>query len=194
MPEAVDSNSIPVARYKRARLEVEDIFSSPSIMIKAFQEMTCIVVADREDHRDLADGLHLIHELLMRELDEAVEKAREYAGNLTISSPAGSSRQMITPIDPELFGRIGELVDNAIGRTEADEDGSAYVVKTTEYYNELLARLDGETDLIEAASMLPWLELKITRDLADQDAFERALTRLSTFERDQHRGENRQAV
>ncbi|MDR6667237.1 hypothetical protein [Rhizobium sp. 1399] len=67
---------------------------------------------------------------------------------------------------PDLFQRIGKIVDDVYAdhRLSVPEPGNAN--PTSQYFHMVIRKLEGSRDPFEAGSLLPWIEMKIRADAA----------------------------
>lgn len=174
MPEAVNSDSTTVSssQYDPSILSVKKGFEEVQHMLNTFNVMTCTLLETKEDNSEHSFGLHLLHGLVMERLDiianefEQTLQERQLNHRLVRGSDVYSA----------LIQRIGRIVADAYCSTGRNlvwdemvdwsrEDTQAYSNSTAHYYRELIDRLEGEDDLLEVGSLLPWLELKIRKDI-----------------------------
>lgn len=181
MPEATATHSRTAARRQPRSLlavRIQDDFEEVSEMLRAYSVMTTTLFESTLDHSNSSYGMHLIHKLIMARLDEVAADA-----SVTVTE-AYSTRQIATPpqIDADVLVQVHQIVASvfeAAGETVANDGGVDLV---SYYYNQLLKKLDGSADLLEVGSLMPWLEMKIRKDLGVIDTVERVATRLSEEE------------
>jgi len=122
-----------------------------------------------DDFSLYSKGVHLIHQLIMLRLDETAEQARE------LIETQARPRSVTQPVDHDLFNSVQGIVAETLSERgivasasprEWTADESRIILDTTaSYYRELVKELGSEASLIEAASLLPWIELRIRKAL-----------------------------
>ena len=175
MPEAVASNSIPL--FERQPSENLDVLASLDAEIDRLESLHYLTTLafSYVYEKPIAAGMKgmLRHEVeRLRGLAALIREKRP----MPAASPrfAGSK----VSIWPELFVKVRNVVIDVFrdaGRElpegdEASWDDEGGVVReivtmTSAYHNELLAALGGSRDAFEAGSMLPWIELRIRREV-----------------------------
>lgn len=172
MPEAVDSNTTRAPYSQAARSptsRIADKFADVRDMLEAFNVMACEAALDEPVVKgNFVNGMNLLHKLIMEELWEL---RRQVVATVEQES---AGRELANHIDTDLWGHITRMVNEAYreaGRSAADDaewseaDSIEFTRRVTRLYNELVARLDGSRHLLDVGSMLPWLELKLRREL-----------------------------
>lgn len=202
MPEAVASNSTPAPEgasiperirrrpkgipalseqfyFQKLPPYVEENYEAVVNMIKAHGVMVQAVMENGDDFSLYADGIHQIYRLILMRLDAVVETVDHYIDKMAGRELAQGESY------GDLMERVGQIV--AAAYTEAgvemdleqqlewSKDRSDTYFKTTAHYlRELNAKMEGgDNHLLTAGSLLPWLELKIWREVAGIDLAER---------------------
>ncbi|MBB4065699.1 hypothetical protein [Gellertiella hungarica] len=191
MPEAVDSNSTTASKKQRQAPEgVPRLLSSPPFerlgkriqrdvdaaqeMLRAHAAMVAVVMESADDFSVYSKGVHLIHQLAMLHLDEALDNARIEIEQMQ------QGRFVSKPYDPDLREHVSLMVCAAYSASGVDMDyckmhewDSAtcrlYGSAVGNYTMALLEKAGDDRHLLSVGSLLPWLEMKIWREIADVD-------------------------
>lgn len=176
MPEAVASNSTrlpedqPLYGWKHQfSVDYEEI----DAMLAAFREMSAALYETGEDHSKESFGIYLIQGLIMSRLKEVSEQVAGYLGTI---EPVEELPALSPGIDAAVLMRIVEIRTQALldAGILADRDapwpeglGGNNFQKAGTYYNDLINKAydEGDIDLLTIGSYLPWLEMRIRRDL-----------------------------
>lgn len=176
MPEAVASNNISASKRQpdnrtseQVNADLSDQFEDVREILRAYNIMTCAIIDTGVNQARYTDGFRLIHELIM---DRVMQTNREALSQLT---DRAGGRKVQKPIDGDLLAKITTIIVTAyadIGRVISDDatkwsdqDYEDVYVSAVGRYNALMSKLRGTDDLLEAGSLLPWLELKIRREI-----------------------------
>lgn len=184
MPEAVFSNSTPAFKRQSGfaqRLDasyIADKFDDLTSMLRAYGAMTNAVIDMKDAYsgtKNLTYGMGLLHSLIINDVEEFATYIKDGLDSVE------EGRELKRPMDADLLGRIitmrveayheagRDISDNA---SEWSEDDTADVFdRAQSQHGELLAKLDGSGHLLDAGSLLPWLELKIRREVGLQTEF-----------------------
>ena len=191
MPEAVDSNSTRAPKRQRGKPDgipplydepyfqklppyVEKDYQAVVEMIQAYGVMVQTVIENGDDFSLYANGIHKIHRLILLRLDALVSDLDK----LIDSMADGQFLKGKSLTD--LLQRVGRIVAAAYAETGIEVDVEQlfkrgdgkpddYTFTTTKYFRELVAKLEGDNHLLTVGSLLPWLEMKIWREVAGID-------------------------
>lgn len=203
MPEAVASNSIPTSagqkktqrrapegvpvfisdkHFKNLPPFIQRDFDAAEEMLKAHGTMVAAIMETGDDLSFYANGIHLIYRLILLRMNEVIDHAGQQ-----INAMHGSRFLKETTTDIELMERIGQIVADVYCDAGHDMDRTnignwprdmlnIYASATSRYYRELVERAEGDNHLLTIGSLLPWLELKIRREIIgdETDAAENA--------------------
>lgn len=176
MPEAVASNSTrmpedqPLYGWKHQfSVDYEEI----DAMLAAFREMSAALYETGEDHSKDSFGIYLIQGLIMSRLKEVSEQVAGYLGTI---EPVQELPALSPGLDAAVLMRIVEIRTQALldAGVLADRNapwpeglGEDNFGKAGTYYNDLISKVydEGDIDLLTIGSYLPWLEMRIRRDL-----------------------------
>ncbi|WP_085025316.1 hypothetical protein [Ensifer aridi] len=183
MPEAVASNSIPVSNRQPRygwKQHFSEEFENIDYMLAAFREMNSALYETKQDHSEVSYGVYLIHGLIMDRLKVVAGEAKQVIANAT---ERAALPELESGFDEALLERIGEMAGAALldAGYELDmEDATTWpeglmlehTGRIGRFYNELIAKLNeaGRFDLLTVGSLLPWLELRIRREVMGAEA------------------------
>lgn len=176
MPEAVASNStrMPEGQPKYGwKQHFSEGYEEVDAMLAAFREMNSALYETKQDHSNESWGIYLIQGLIM---DRLKEVSKQVAGYLGTVEPVQKLPALSPGLDAAVLMRIVEIRTQALldAGVLADRDapwpeglGGNNFQKAGTYYNDLVNKAydEGEIDLLTIGSYLPWLEMRIRRDL-----------------------------
>lgn len=195
MPEAVASNSIPVSEdqdkrkqrrtpsgylrpistaFEKLHPRIQKDVDQVDEMLKAHGQLVAAAMETGDDFSLYSDGIHLIYRLIISRLNEVMDSVGHRIDEMH------GSRFLKEPSDMEVLVRVGQMVASAYADTGVDMDienqagwsndvFKVYSSATRRYYTELIEQLDGDTHLLTIGSLLPWLELKIRREIVGDE-------------------------
>lgn len=156
--------------------------------LNAHSMMMSVIMETGDDFSLYANGIQLIQRLIMLRLNEVIYDAGQQIEEMH------ENRRLKEPNDNELFKRVGNMVANAYVEAGIDMNVEKmtdwnkgifelYASTTHRYYEDIKAQLDGDTHLLTVGSLLPWLEMKIRKELIGVDfpasAVAQAMSRLT---------------
>lgn len=153
---------------------VQRDFEAVQEMLRAYGTMVAALLETGEDCSLYSNGIHLIHQLVLLQLDEVADFARARIEDMH------SSRYLKKPHDGELMERVGRMIADAFVATgidmEFDEMGkwthdiaSLYAKTYGKFMRELRLKIEDDDHLLSVGSFLPWVEAKIWREVAGID-------------------------
>lgn len=175
MPEAVVSNSTrtptgqPKFGWKR---HFSEGFEDVDAMLSAFREMNSALYETKQDHSHESRGIYLIQGLIMDRLRLVSDEITAYVGQEEASVPTMLGRgidlaiwQQINNMDARVLLDAGMIDDPDGPWPDGVSDGHAE--RVARGYNDIVtkAQEDGSVDLLTIGSYLPWLELRIRREI-----------------------------
>lgn len=173
MPEAVASNSIPMPErqpFHQLPSYIQRDFDELQSMLIAFKAMSLCVLDTGENYSGATDGMGAIHKLIMKEMDDWAHHAEMAIKEVSQSGKIDFEN------DRDLLHRVGDIVaavycDAGWSMSKDDmgawgiEETRTYSGDTAKYYRLLIEKLEGDDSRITAGSWLPWLEMKIRKDI-----------------------------
>lgn len=176
MPEAVASNSRAVPERQQVPMSAGEILDQLEEVSSAIYALGSFL-ADHlfhTDEVDIGNGVTFLFGQQVQRLNAATLEARRHFDLPQAEAPE-SARHLNRPIDSDVFKRVSKMVHDAyfdLGKgplwerdAPGNDKGSERIGRAGHYYNLLMARLEGETHLLDVGSLFPWLELTIRRDL-----------------------------
>lgn len=184
MPEAVASNSTrmpggqPPYGWKQ---RFSEGYEEVDAMLAAFREMNSALYETKQDHSRESWGIYLIQGLIMDRLNAVSDQVRGYLGLVEPMKLTGLERGLDTAVLMRIFDIRAQALLDAGEVTDLDgpwpegvgADNSKWAAI---YYNALVAKAleEGPADLLTIGSYLPWLEMRIRRDLGVASSGEQA--------------------
>lgn len=160
--------------FERLSSYVQRDVDAAQEMLWAHAAMVAVVMESGEDFSLYSNGVQLLHQLAMFRLDEALDSARSEIERMQ------AGRFLENPHDGELQDRIVSMVCAAYSASGVDMDYdnlSNWDIATCRLYSSAVAKYtrllrekSGEdTHLLSVGSLLPWLEMRIWREIAGID-------------------------
>ena len=181
MPEAVASNSISVPEIQRA---IEDNFETFDETIRQLEALAAMIetfIDDHTDTRQFSYGIGSLFRQVVTDFRATYDRLSDDSRRLQDAATRWMNtcllfekkRRAFFPQGDEVFYLLKDKLINIAENAYRNSGGPIYEVVARkiagDYARQIIDRIEGEDDPMEAGSFLPWAELEIRKALASRD-------------------------